>query len=140
MDRSVRANGFGIERIDSVSAISVRGLWLNKFSLEARLGNKTLSSLAFPSIEFGSSCSFNILKRADRPGMSRLVRKSLVAGSAAARLNSGFGSGMFLFFLLRLRDIFEVLLWPSLLKGSTFSLSLALRLFLKTCIMPSKLS
>lgn len=77
---------------------SMAGLWPNKLSREARLGNKTLSSLAFPSIESGSSCSFSMLNRADNLGIRRLVRKLSVGGSAADRSKSGLGSSTAFFF------------------------------------------
>ena len=85
--------------IEETSAISPRLLGAPKpksVIRDRRLGWSTLSSLALPSIELGSSCSRNMLKRADKLGMSRLVRKSSDAGSAAAIFSSGFGSTGFL--------------------------------------------
>lgn len=64
---------------------------------ERLLGCKTLSSLAFPSSELGSSCSLSILNLADRFGMIKLVLKSSADGRASAMLNSGFCSGWRLF-------------------------------------------
>ena len=80
-----------LEEHSSISA-SILGLWPNRFNLEARLGNNTLSSLALPSNESGSSCSFSMLNRADSFGISRLVRKSSVDGRAAERSKSGLDS------------------------------------------------
>lgn len=73
---------------------SMAGLCPNKLSREARLGNRTLSSLAFPINDNGSSCSFNILNRADNLGINRLVRKLSEEGSAAERSKLGAGSGL----------------------------------------------
>ncbi len=58
-------------------------------SRERRLGSKTLSSLALPSIDIGSSCSLSMLKRAERLGMIRLVRKL----SDVGRTNESSGRG-----------------------------------------------
>lgn len=83
---------------DPTSVMSASCELANKFNLDARFGNKTLSSLAFPIFELGSSCSRNMLNLADRLGISRLVRKSLSVGSAVDRSIFGgcSGSGFFL--------------------------------------------
>ena len=78
---------------DETSAISERPLSLKRLILDALFGIKTLSSLALPILELGSSCSRSMLKRADRLGIRRLVRKSSVDGKAVARLISFLGSG-----------------------------------------------
>ena len=74
----------------------------NSASLEDRFGKRTLSSLAFPIFEFGSSCSRNMLNLAERLGMIRLVRKSSDDGSAELRSNSTLGGDGF--FLPRKND------------------------------------
>ena len=93
--------------MESTSAISESPWRLKRSSLDARLGKSTLSSLAFPNIEVGSSCSLSMLNLADRFGISRLVRKSSCGGSAVARSisGSGFGgSGAACFFRLNVLD------------------------------------
>ena len=77
----------------SVSPISERPCPLNRSRRDARFGKRTLSSLAFPIFDDGSSCSRSMLNLADKLGMRRLVRKSSEAGSAVAILISGLGSG-----------------------------------------------
>ena len=77
----------------SISVASERPRPLKRSRREARLGKRTLSSLAFPILDDGSSCSRSILNLAERFGISRLVRKSSEAGSAADMLNSGLGCG-----------------------------------------------
>jgi hypothetical protein len=93
--------------MDSVSAMSVSGLWANKFRREARFGNKTLSSLALPTLVVGSSCSRSMLNLAESPGINRLVRKSLVSGRATDKSTCGFGSGAVFCLRFKLRDIFD---------------------------------
>ena len=91
-------------RSESTSAMSVRLLWPKRSSLEARFGKRTLSSLAFPILEFGSSCSLNMLNLADRFGIRRLVRKSSEGGKTAVISTSGFGSGWAFLFRLNVFD------------------------------------
>lgn len=82
----------------SASDTSERPCPLKRSRRDALFGKSTLSSLAFPIFDSGSSCSRSILNLADRFGMSRLVRKSSVAGRAAAMSTSGLGcSAAFLF-------------------------------------------
>lgn len=77
---------------------------LNRSSLDVRLGNRTLSSLAFPIFEWGSSCSLSMLNRADRLGINKLVRKSSDEGRTVVRSNCGLGSGWFFLFLRNVLD------------------------------------
>ena len=91
-------------RMESTSAISVKGVWLKRFSLDALFGNRTLSSFALPILVEGSSCSRSILNLADRFGMMRLVRKSFEEGKDVARLMIGLLSGIGFLFLLNLFD------------------------------------
>ena len=91
--------------MESTSAMSESPWRLKRSSRDARLGKSTLSSLAFPSIEEGSSCSLSMLNLAERFGIRRLVRKSSCGGSAVARLISGLGgSGTACFFRLNVLD------------------------------------
>ena len=86
--------------IDETSAIS-ESPCVEKpksFNLDCRFGNRTLSSLAFPIFDFGSSCSRSMENRADSPLISKLVRKSSEDGNAVERSISGFGSGSGVFF------------------------------------------
>ena len=76
---------------ESASTISESPLRLNNSKREARLGKRTLSSFALPSFDVGSSCSLNILNRAERLGISILVRKSSDAGSAEEKSIRGSG-------------------------------------------------
>lgn len=93
---SNRENGGA--RIDSTSAMSCSPAPNPKSAnLDCLFGNRTLSSLALPSFEFGSSCSRSIENRADRPVMRRLVRKSSVGGSADAKSSSFLASSCDLF-------------------------------------------
>ena len=69
---------------------------------EARFGNRTLSSLAFPILVSGSSTSRSMLNLAEKAGIIKLVRKSLSSGSAVARSSSGLTSGTLVFFRLKL--------------------------------------
>ncbi len=78
---------------ESLSVTSARPCPLNRSRRDARFGKRTLSSLAFPILDDGSSCSRSILNLAERFGIKRLVRKSSEAGSAADMLNSGLGCG-----------------------------------------------
>ena len=78
--------------ISSISE-SREGLWPNKFRREARLGKRTLSSLALPIMDSGLSWSLSILNRADSLGMIRLVRKSSGGGRALERSRSGVLGG-----------------------------------------------
>lgn len=123
---------------DSVSEISVRGLCENRLRRETLLGKSTLSSLALPTFVFGSSCSRSMLKRADRPGISRLVRKSSVLGKAVARSNSSFGSTTFFCFRFRLRDSLEGGGSSDNLTETTKGSSFAFVLFLKTFMLAGK--
>jgi hypothetical protein len=85
---------------DDTSAMSESppGAKPNSWSRDERFGARTLSSLALPILELGSSCSLSILKRVDRPGMIRLVLKSFVLGSAEPRSNTGWTSSCWTFF------------------------------------------
>jgi hypothetical protein len=85
---------------EDTSAISESppGAKPNSWSRDCRLGESTLSSLAFPSFESGSSCSLSMLKRVDKPGMIKLVRKSSTLGSADPRSKSGVTSSCWPFF------------------------------------------
>lgn len=78
---------------DETSAMSERppAVKPNSCSRDCRFGCSTLSSLALPIFEAGSSCSRNMLKRVERPGMIKLVRKSSTLGRAKARSSSGLG-------------------------------------------------
>lgn len=92
-------------RIEETSAMSERPVVLHpkSFRRDLLFGWSTLSSLALPILENGSSCSRSMLKRAERLGMIRLVRKSSPVGSSAGILISGFASGRgFLLFFHRL--------------------------------------
>lgn len=91
---------------DDTSAISARPFdeKLKSLNLDCCLGNNTLSSLALPSFEFGSSCSRNMENLADKPFMRRLVRKSSDGGNAFARSSTGFASGCAFFFLHNVFD------------------------------------
>jgi len=95
---------------DETSAISESPVgWQPKSPRRERLlGCNTLSSLAFPRSELGSSCSRSILNRVDRLGISKLVRKSSVDGSAMDTSSSGrgAGSGFLFFFHLLAPDFF----------------------------------
>ena len=62
-------------------------------SRDFRLAARTLSSLAFPTSDNGSSWSLSMLKRVDRFDMIILVRKLSTVGSASDTSNSGSGSG-----------------------------------------------
>ena len=88
--------------MDATSAISERPWdWkARSLNLDCRFGNNTLSSLALPIFDFGSSCSRSIENLADRPFINKLVRKSSDGGKAFARSSSGFGSGSGFFFPL----------------------------------------
>ena len=77
---------------------------LKRSSRDARLGKRTLSSFALPIFDIGSSWSLNMLNRAERFGIKRLVRKSSVFGRACARSISGLGSGAGCFFFLKVRE------------------------------------
>ena len=79
--------------IDETSAISPSASNPNKFNRDARFGNSTLSSFALPILLYGSSCSRNMLNRAERFVMRRLVRKLSTEGRAVARLIGFGGSG-----------------------------------------------
>lgn len=91
-------------RIESTSAMSVKGLWLKRLSLDALLGNSTLSSLALPIFVDGSSCSRSMLNLAERFGIIRLVRKSFDDGSAIVRSMADLLSGIGFLFLPKLFD------------------------------------
>lgn len=96
---------------DETSAMSNRPVGLKPKSpkRDRLLGWSTLSSLAFPISEFGSSCSRSILNRVDRLGISRLVRKSSVEGNAieTSSCGRGAGSGFLFFFHLLVEDFFR---------------------------------
>lgn len=96
--------------MEDTSAMSERP-WDSKaksLNLDCRFGNKTLSSLALPIFDFGSSCSRSIENLADRPLISRLVRKLSDDGNAFVRSSSiGLCSGSAIFFPLR--NVFDVL-------------------------------
>ena len=95
--------------IDETSAISERppGTKPKSCRRDCRFGCKTLSSLAFPIFEFGLSCSLNMLNRAERLGIIKLVRKLSVEGRTAVRSISTFGSGcpFFHFFAFFVSDV-----------------------------------
>ena len=79
---------------ESTSAISVKGLSLNRFSRDPLLGNRTLSSFALPIFVEGSSCSRSILNLAERFGMIKLVRKSFDDGKTVDRSMTSLLSGI----------------------------------------------
>lgn len=88
--------------MDSSSAMSPSPLPLAKpksASRDWRFGKRTLSSLALPSLELGSSCSRSIENLAESPFIRRLVRKSSFDGKAEAKsMSSFFVSGSEFFF------------------------------------------
>ena len=126
--RSPSANGGRNEYIDSTSAMSVRGLCLNRLSREARLGNNTLSSLALPILVVGSSCSRSMLNRADIPGMISDVRKLLASGSAAMISSDEICGGAAFCFRFKLLN-------PGIPLPPSVTPSLAFFLLLKTFIV-----
>jgi hypothetical protein len=96
--------------MEATSAISERPcVWkVKSLNLDCRFGNKTLSSLALPIFDFGSSCSLSMENLADKPLINRLVRKSSDGGRALATSSCGIGSGSG--FFLPLLNVFDVLI------------------------------
>ena len=115
--------------MDATSAISERPWdWKPKsLNLDCRFGNMTLSSLALPIFDFGSSCSRSIENLADKPFIPLLnVFDVLTGGTASgsvsdeARTNDSDDS--FAFFFARKRFILNALTQSFVFPGKSAKL------------------